>query len=169
MNVIGFSFTKIAGERSSVLKQTPTVNTNIEFSSVEKENLPFLTDKESLKFSFKFSVTYTNPEDNPEGKKVNNSEKSEKNKSENKAENKLGNQSIAGIFLEGNVILTAEKNEVKDVLKKWKKNDLPDKAKIPLYNYILRKCSPKVIQLEDELGLPFHIPIPQIQPKNSQE
>ena len=93
MKVIGFNFTKISSERSQVPQKT-TISTNIEFTNVDKEKIEFLKDSEPLKVDFKCSWVYSDAE---------------------KKESKFGEVSF-----EGNIILAAEKEEAKEILKSWK-------------------------------------------------
>jgi len=65
------------------------------------------------------------------------------------------------IELEGNVIMLAESNETESIMKEWKKKQIPDTMKTPLFNFIMTKCNLKALQLEEELGLPTHIPMPK--------
>ena len=58
MQVIGFNFTKISGERMTEIKQ-PSLSTNIEFTNYEKENITLLKDsEEAAKITFQYSVNY---------------------------------------------------------------------------------------------------------------
>lgn len=75
----------------------------------------------------------------------------------------------ADLELRGFVIMAADKAEKNEVLKSWKKKKIPDKYKIPLFNMILAKCNIKALQLEEELNLPPHIPMPAIRPESSQQ
>jgi len=34
--------------------------------------------------------------------------------------------------------------------------------RVPLFNFIMNKCNIKALYLEDEMGLPLHIPLPKI-------
>ncbi len=69
---------------------------------------------------------------------------------------------IARLEMKGSVLALEEKGEFKDILKDWKKKKLSAEFKIPLFNFILSKCNVKAIGLEDEMGLPIHIPFPQL-------
>jgi len=140
MKVIGLNFTKISAAKDENFKVGPAINTDIEFTNVEEESVSLLKeDSQALKSAFRFSVSYLESED----------KKSKKN---------------AEIILEGNIIVSGTKDEAKDVQKAWKKKEIPNSFKVPLFNLILRKCSPKALQLEEELNLPTHIPLPQIRP-----
>ena len=60
-----------------------------------------------------------------------------------------------------------EKEELKEFLKFWKENKLPEGHKIPLFNFIMSKCNIKALTLEDELALPYHITtLPRFVPEN---
>ena len=142
MQVIGFTFRSISAEHNEEFKTPPSISTNIEFSNITKEDLPLLKDQDALRISFEFSVIYFPPE-----------EKTEKSKIED-TKNK--------IIFKGNVLITTTKEEVKGILKSWKKKEIPSNLKIPLFNLIIRRCSTKALDLEDQLGLPLHIPMPQV-------
>ena len=70
--------------------------------------------------------------------------------------------SIAKIELGGNILLILEPKQAKEVLKGWKDKQIPEEFKIFLFNFIFRKSNLKAIQLEDEMGLPLHIPLPRL-------
>lgn len=139
MKVIGFDFNKIAAHKADSLDK-PNISTNIEFTNVEKERLELFKEAEAMKVSFKYFLSYENSEEKPE----------EKN---------------GEVVFEGRIILSVSKDESKNMIKSWKKKKLPDSVKVPLFNLILRKCTPKALFLQDEIGLPSHLPIPRIAPK----
>jgi hypothetical protein len=60
------------------------------------------------------------------------------------------------------VLLLTEKDESKDILKKWKNKKMPEEFRVPLFNIILTKSNLRALQLEEELNLPTHIPLPRI-------
>lgn len=139
MRVIGFNFTKIFAERPKSFKRG-SISTNVEFIDFDKEKVEFLKETDVAKLSFKYSVVYDSSEDKKADKK-------------------------AEISLEGIILLDVTKDELKELQKNWKKKNLSARIKIPLFNLILKKCSPKTMQLQDELNLPTHLPIPQIKPQ----
>jgi hypothetical protein len=148
MQVIGFNLTKISGERLSEFQTAFNMNTNIEFLDLGKENIDILSDKEAINLSFKFGLTYESKED----------------------EKKKDKTTLMGsIEIKGKLICSLDKEELKAVQKMWKKKELPALVKFPLLNVIIRKCTPKAIQLEDEIGLPLHTPIQQFAPKPTNE
>lgn len=142
MQLIGFNLKKIHAERSQNFKRGP-INTNIEFVEVEKDKVDFLKDLDAIRISFIFTVTYADPEKKDEPKQ-------------------------GEVLFEGDLALSATKDELKDIIKSWKKKQLPDNIRFPLINYILKKCSARALSLEDELNLPTHIPFPQVQ-KSAQQ
>ena len=76
---------------------------------------------------------------------------------------------FAKVELKGVVILLPEKDEIKDVLKSWKNKQVPERFKTHLFNFIMNKCNIKALNLEDELGLPLHVPMPKLTLKKEQD
>jgi len=73
---------------------------------------------------------------------------------------------IALITIKGSIIAIDDKNESKEILKEWKKKKFDNPIKLPLFNFIMDKCNLKALNLEEELGLPFHIPLPKLAQKS---
>ncbi|MEK6892836.1 MAG: hypothetical protein AABX07_01405 [Nanoarchaeota archaeon] len=139
MQLIGFNFTKISAEKTPQFKLGSAINTNIEFTGFEKEKIEILKDADALRVSFKFSISYIEEE---------------------KKEDKNGE-----ILFEGNLVLSATKEESKDMFKSWKKKEFPGQVRLFLFNIILKKCSTKALSLEEDIAIPYHIPMPQLQAK----
>ena len=99
MNILGFNLTKIAANRSSKILPNPMMNTNIEFLDVVKEEIEMLKENDAVKITFKFSVDYADSK--------------EKDKKTPEIEGK--------VEFEGIIILSASKDEAKDIFKFWKK------------------------------------------------
>ena len=74
---------------------------------------------------------------------------------------------VAKIEIKGVVIAIDDKDEGKAILKDWKDKKFLSPVKIPLFNFIMNKCTLKAIELEEELGLPIHIPLPKIKAQQS--
>ena len=136
MKVIGFSLEEFYAKKSFDFKHT-AISTDILFKGIEKTKLGLLKDDETLKISFKFSVNY---------------KESEKKEANEKNE----------IVISGNIFLAVSKDESKEFLKSWKNKEIPKDKALGLYNFILRKCSLKALQLEEDLNLIPHIPFPQL-------
>ncbi len=158
MQVIGFNFSKISAEKFPDFKQVP-ITTNIEITDLQKEKIPLLKEQEAMKFLFNYSLTYD--EQKPQESSQEKSPKEEKNKSPTPKSNPL-----AKIDLNGQIILSTTKEESKNFQDSWKKKQIPQSAQLFLYNIILRKSASKTLQLQEELGLPSHLPLPKIEPKN---
>ncbi len=75
---------------------------------------------------------------------------------------------VAEIKIKGSVIAIDEKDDSKDILKEWKKKKFNSPMKVPLFNFIMDKCAIKSLELEEQLGLPFHIPLPKLTPVQPQ-
>lgn len=67
---------------------------------------------------------------------------------------------IADILFEGTIIVSASPKESRDILKSWKKQDLPEEFKMQVINIVMRKSSIKALVFEDEMNLPLHLPLP---------
>jgi hypothetical protein len=72
---------------------------------------------------------------------------------------------FANINLEGFTLVSLEEKKAGEIVKHWKKKKIPEEIKIPLFNFILSKSSIRALQLEEEFGLPPHIPFPKINPQ----
>jgi hypothetical protein len=139
MQIIGFNFTKISAEKAPSFKRT-SINTHIQFSDMEKEKNDLLKDSDIIKLKFNFSVNYGDTD---------------------KEEEKMG-----CVMFEGLMVLSTNKDETKEFTKSWKKKQIPKEYTVPLYNFILRRCSIKALQLEEDVSLPMHLPFPQVKPKS---
>lgn len=76
---------------------------------------------------------------------------------------------IASLVFEGAILIMAEKEKAKDILKKWKSKKIADEIRLPLFNTILTKCNLKALQLEEELSLPTHVPMPKLAPPQNNQ
>ena len=72
---------------------------------------------------------------------------------------------IAEIFFEGIIMLKLPPDQIKKVMKTWKKKKFDDSLQMPLLNFVLNKCSIRALQLEEELNLPPHLKLPTLQKK----
>jgi hypothetical protein len=75
----------------------------------------------------------------------------------------------ANIELEGNILLAVESKMVKDVLSQWKEKQIPEDFRFLIFNIVLKKSSIKAMQLEEELNLPLHLPIPSLRREEKKE
>lgn len=72
--------------------------------------------------------------------------------------------SFATLNFEGTLLIATEPKISKDLLKQWKKKKIPEELRIPIFNIILMKSNIKALELEDEMNLPLHIPLPTLKP-----
>lgn len=132
MRVIGFNFTKISVEKEAEVKEGLKIKTSIDVRGIKEVKTNLLKTKDEL-----LEVTFSygvNYE-----------------------------PQIAGIDLRGVVLVSLSQKESKDVLKEWKSNkNMPESFKYFVLNIIMRKSGLKAVSLEDEFGLPLHIPFPSI-------
>jgi len=69
---------------------------------------------------------------------------------------------FAKVEFEGNVLFSLEPKAAKDLVNQWKKKKISEDFRTDLFNFILRKSNLKALQLEDEMNLPLHIPLPSL-------
>lgn len=69
---------------------------------------------------------------------------------------------FANLEFFGNILLSLDLKMIKEVLKKWKDKEIPDDFRIALFNLIIRKSSIKALEFEEEMDIPYHIPIPTL-------
>jgi hypothetical protein len=71
---------------------------------------------------------------------------------------------FAKLAFSGDIVLEIEPKISKDILKSWKENkEMTEDFRIFVFNIILRKSNLKALELEDEMNLPLHIPMPSVQ------
>jgi len=69
---------------------------------------------------------------------------------------------FAKIELAGDILISVEPKEAKNILTGWKEKKMSEDFRMPMFNLILRKSNIKALQLEEELGLMPHIPLPYL-------
>ena len=75
----------------------------------------------------------------------------------------------AKITLEGNLVLAMEHKIAKNILKEWKSKKIQDELRAFVFNIIFKKANIKALQLEEELNIPFHMPMPSIKVEDKKE
>jgi len=68
----------------------------------------------------------------------------------------------AKIEFSGDILISVDSKLAKDVIKEWKDKKLPEEFQIFVYNIILRKSNIRALELEDEMNLPLHFPLPTL-------
>ena len=76
---------------------------------------------------------------------------------------------FAKVEFKGHVLLLPEKDEFKNFIKSWKDKQVPEEVRTPLFNFIMSKCNIKALQLEDEMNLPLHVPMPRLNVQSKDE
>jgi len=76
---------------------------------------------------------------------------------------------IARISFEGSVIVSLDKNQSKEIQKKWKNKKIEEDLRLPIFNMILAKCNLKALQIEEEFSLPTHVPLPRLTPPQNNQ
>jgi hypothetical protein len=69
---------------------------------------------------------------------------------------------VANIDLAGSIVLSIDQKLSKKVLKEWKEKKIADEFRIPVLNLVLAKSNVKALQLEEEMNLPYHLPMPRV-------
>jgi len=140
MQIIGFTFSGISGYKSKKFKPYQT-SINIDFTDIIEEK-SFVLNAQTVKVSFKFTVAYGGEE----------------------KDSKAGEVSY-----EGDIVIKAEESEIKEITKAWKKKELPTSFRVPIFNFILQRCSIRALGLEEDLQLPTHVPLPSLRPEKKGE
>lgn len=69
---------------------------------------------------------------------------------------------FANIELQGNLIISIDFKSAKNILKEWESKKIPEEFRESIFNIIFKKSNVKALQLEDEMNLPLHVPLPSI-------
>ncbi len=139
MRVVGFSFSKISAERTGNVDRVPN-ETLLEITEVKKEENEFLKDQVAVRFTFNYEVSL-------------------------KKEKKSKEKPLASYALAGDILTAVSEEEAKEILTAWKTKKVPATYRTPLMNFVLRRATPKVVDLCDTIGLPSPVPIPQVKLK----
>ena len=75
----------------------------------------------------------------------------------------------AKIEFSGDILLSIDPKLAKDVFKEWKDKKYPEDFQLFVYNVILRKSNIKALELEDEMNLPLHFPLPSLKKSESKQ
>jgi hypothetical protein len=144
MQILRFNFSKISAERFPDFKGKPKITTNVDFSNFDKQKNDLIKDQEIYKIDFKLVINYSDQEEKESGK-------------DKKSPSKLGE-----VTFQGHTLIGLSKDDPKDILKSFKKNEIPITVREFFLNLILSKCAAKALDLEDQIHLPYHIPLPKV-------
>lgn len=138
MNILGFSFSKIAIEKLNGKADKIKIDSNINILEIKPADSGMLKTKdELLEVKFTHLIKYE-----PE---------------------------YAKIEFSGNIFLSAEPKLSKEIMKEWKSKKLKEDFRVFVFNIILKKSNIKALELEDEMNLPPHIPLPEVRPNTEQK
>jgi hypothetical protein len=76
------------------------------------------------------------------------------------------NPNIASIAITGFVVISVDKKEAKEILKKWEKKEIEDNLRLEILNFVIAKTNLKALQIEEDLDIPYHMPFPRVSKKN---
>lgn len=141
MTVIGFNLKKILVERKTLVRGNVKVGTKLNILDLKEEKAKIMNDKDVLSCDFEFIIQYTGIENNK--------------------------GDVADVIFEGNVLYLVDPKETKKIVEGWKKKDIPQEMRVKIMNTILAKCNVKALVLEDEIGLPPHLPLPKFKKKEA--
>lgn len=133
MRVVRFNYNKLLAEKLGKLNKI-NIDTDIQFTNLEKEKNQISEEEELANVSFIYKINYKNAE---------------------KKDEKLGE-----IKIEGDIVILASKEESKEMWKTWKKKDFPMEMRIFFSNQIIKKCLPNVVKMQEQVNLPYHLPLP---------
>ncbi len=141
--IIGFNLKKILIERKGLVRGEVKVNTRMNINDIKKQPIKITSGKDVLSFDFDFSIFYKGVSDH------------------------IGD--VADIIFEGNILYLTDPKETKKILEEWKKKEIPQDIRVRILNTILAKCNIKALVLEEDMGLPSHIPLPKFKTKQKKE
>ena len=131
--IVGFNFKKINVERKEKLVRGMKVVYNMDIANVYGQDFSLNKSKSHKILGFDFNFT------------VNYGPK------------------IADLAIGGTVNFMLPTEEFDKVLELWKKDKkLPKAVSVPVINVILDRCNIKALELEQDLSLPTHLPMPSI-------
>ena len=66
------------------------------------------------------------------------------------------------IEFEGSIMTLPDEEEFKSIMGSWKDKKIPENMRLGIFNFIMVKCNVKALYLEDEMGMPLHVPMPRL-------
>ncbi len=130
--IIGFNFRKINIERKKTLVQGMKVRYDMDIGKVYEQKISMVTGNNKA-LGFDFEFKIA-----------------------------YGSE-IANLEIYGCVTYLLSADEAKNALDTWAKSKkLPKSVSVPIINVILDKCNIKALELEQDLALPTHLPMPSV-------
>lgn len=75
----------------------------------------------------------------------------------------------AKIEFKGTMVVAVDPKIAKETLKEWKSNKIQEDFRVFVFNVILKKSNIKALELEDEMNLLPHLPLPTIRKEEKKE
>jgi len=72
---------------------------------------------------------------------------------------------LGKVEVEGILFIGADSKTIKSVLSEFESKKFDSQEQVTIMNMIIQKASLRAFEIEDELGLPIHIRLPQLAPK----
>jgi len=130
--IVGFNFKKINVERKKKLVKGMKVTYNMDLSKVYKQEFTLPAPDQTV-LGLDFDFTVGYGE------------------------------GIADVAISGTVNYMANDKDAKEALEYWEKSkQLPKAISVPVINVILDKSNIKALELEQDLSLPTHLPMPSV-------
>jgi len=139
MRIIGLNFNKISAQKYREIDGEIKINSNLEFEDIKEDNIPIF-GSDVLVFSFKNNLNY--------------------------------DPKIGSVDFEGKIVVLIEKEDKitkKEIIKAWEKKEINNGIRVSLLNFIMIKINIQALQLEEQLGLPYHLPMPRLDIKTKEE
>lgn len=77
---------------------------------------------------------------------------------------------LGSLSMSGTLFLFLDSKSFKEGIVYWQKNKkLSEELGALVINLLIQKCTPKALQLEEDMGLPLHMPMPQVQSPSNQD
>ena len=76
---------------------------------------------------------------------------------------------LGKVDVEGTLFISADQKTTKVLLRQWKNKALDTPEYIAITNAIIQKASIRAIELEEEMGLPIHLRLPTLSPKQEEK
>lgn len=139
MGIVGFSFTKMVGERLEKAVGQININNNIKITHIEEADLSVTAaDQKGLKFSFRFTVHY---------------------------DPKVANLTFDGEI----VSLQTKERADAILKRWSDEQRVGPEVSVDILNAALARCNVQSILMAQELSLPSPVPLPKVQPPQEKE
>jgi len=141
MPIVGFHLNKVSIEKKKIPEGNMNVDINVNITNVEEEkDVEIGLAKDRVALKYNFDFKI---DYTPE---------------------------IATVTFKGHVLAVEDEKTAKEIIKDFKKGTFDEDIDMKLKNFIWVKCTAKAFSLEEDVGLPPHVPLPKLakQPQQQQ-